>query len=76
MVKTLTKFDDKEKVNILQKQFVSVFKEEPNDEVPVFNKKNLVNLSNINNTDETVQKEIVKLNLKKSFRPDKMHPQI
>ena len=56
MVKTLTKFDDKEKVNILQKQFVRVFKIEPNDEVPVLDKKTVVNNININNTDETVRK--------------------
>ena len=35
---TSSKFDDKEKVNILQKQFVSVFTKEPNTELPVLDK--------------------------------------
>ena len=33
MGKTLTKFDDKEKANILQKQFFSVFTKDVNDQV-------------------------------------------
>ena len=33
MVKTLTKFDGKEKANILQKQFVSVFTKDANDKI-------------------------------------------
>ena len=37
--KTSTKFDDKEKANILQKQFVSVFTKEPNAEVPALDKR-------------------------------------
>ena len=41
---TSTKFDDKEKANILQKQFVSVFTKEPNAKVPVLDKKTEVNL--------------------------------
>ena len=33
MVKTLTKFDDKEKADILQKQFASVFTKDANDKI-------------------------------------------
>ena len=36
---TSTKFDDKEKANILQKQFASVFTTETNAEVPVLDKR-------------------------------------
>ena len=36
---TSSKFDNKEKGNILQKQFVSVFTKEPNTELPVLDKK-------------------------------------
>ena len=44
---TSTKFGDKEKANIHQKQFVSVFTKEPNAEVPVLDKKTELNLPNI-----------------------------
>ena len=73
---TLTIFDDKEKANILQKQFVSVFTKEPNAEVPVFDKKTEVNLPNINITEEMVRNKILKLNVNKSGGSDKMHPKI
>ena len=73
---TSTKFDDKEKANILQKQFISVFTKEPNAEVPVLDKKTELNLPNINITEEMVQNEILKLNVNKSCGPDEMHPQI
>ena len=52
---TSTKLDDKEKANILQKQFVSVFTKEPYAEVPVLDKKADVNLPNINITEEMVR---------------------
>ena len=38
MAKTSTKLGDKEKANIRQKQFLSIFKQEPNDEVPAHDK--------------------------------------
>ena len=44
-----------------------------------FSKKKQMNLAylfNINNTDQTVQKEILKLNLNNSCWPDETHPQI
>ena len=65
-----------EKANILQKQFVSVFTKEPNAEVPIFDKKIEVNLSNINITEEMVRNEILKLNVNKPCGPDEIHPQI
>ena len=71
-----TKFDDKEKANILQKQFVSVFTKEPNARVPALDKKTEVNLPNINITEELVRNEILKLIVNKSCGLDKMHPQI
>ena len=73
---TSTKFDEKEKTNILQKQFVSIFTKEPNAEVPVLDKKTEVNLPNINITEEMVRNEILKLNVNKSCGPDEMYPQI
>ena len=73
---TSTKFDYKEKANILQKQFVSVLTKEPNAEVPVLDKKTEVNLPNITITKEMVPNEIMKLNVTKSCGPDEIHPQI
>ena len=73
---TSTKFDDKEKANILQKQFVSVFTKETNAKMFVLDKKTQENLPNINITEEMRQNEILKLNVNKSCGPDKMHPQI
>ena len=74
--KTSTKFNDKEKENILQKQFFNVFTKEPNAEVPVFDKKTEVNLPNIIIKEEMVRNEILKLNVNKSCGPDKIHSQI
>ena len=73
---TSTKFNDKEKADILQKQFVSIFTKEPNAEVPVLNKKTEVNLANINIREKMVRNEILKLKVYKSCGPDEKHPQI
>ena len=72
----MMKFDEKEKANILQKQFVSAFNKETNAEVPVLDKKTEVNLPIINITREMVRYEILKLNINKQCEPDEMHPQI
>ena len=60
-VGTLTKFDDKEKANILQKQFVSVFTKETNVKVLVLDKETNANLPNINITAEMFRNKILKL---------------
>ena len=73
---TSTKFDDKEKANILQKQFVSVLTKELNAEVHVLNKKTEINLPNINIIEEMIWNKILKLNVHKSWRPDEIHPHI
>ena len=51
---TSTTFHDKEKANILQKQFVSVLTNEPNAEVSVLGKKTEINLPDIIITEEMV----------------------
>ena len=73
---TSTTFHDKEKANILQKQFVSVLTNEPNAEVSVLGKKTEINLPDIIITEEMVRNEILKLNVNKSCGPDEIHPQI
>ena len=70
----MMKFDEKEKANILQKQFVSAFNKETNAEVPVLDKKTEVNLPITNITREMVRYEILKLNINKQCEPDEMHP--
>ena len=75
-MKLQTKFDDKEKANIVQKKFVSVFTKEPNAEVLVLNKKTEVNLPNIIIKEEMVRNKTLKLNVNKSCGPDEIHPQI
>ena len=39
MDESLTKFDEKEKANVLQRQIFSVFTKEPNDEGTVLDKR-------------------------------------
>ena len=63
-------------MNILQKQFFSVYTKELNAEVPVLDKKTKVNLPIINITEEMVWNEILKINVNKSCGNGEMHPQI
>ena len=44
--------------------------------MPVLDKKTEVNLSNINIKEQMIRKEILKLNVNKSCRPDEIYPQI
>ena len=74
MDESLTKFDEKEKANVLQRQIFSVFTKEPNDEGTVLDKKTEVNLFNINLIDEMFRRKLLKLNPNKSYEPDEMHP--
>ena len=73
---TSTKFDDREKANILQKQYVSAFRKEPNAEVPVLDKNTELNLSNIIITEEIVRNETLKLIVNRSCGPDEIRLQI
>ena len=51
----LTKFDDLDKADILQRQFASVFTREPNDEIPVFENRTGVRICNLVVTEEMVK---------------------
>ena len=55
---------------------VSVFTKVPNAEVPILDKKTEVNLPNIIIKVEMVQSDILKLNVSKLCRPDKINSQI
>ena len=66
------KFDDNEKANILQKQFSSIFTQEPEEEMPSLNKRTDICVLNINVTEVMVRKEIFGLNINKSCGPDEI----
>ena len=71
-----TKFEDKDKANILQKQFSSVFTREPDNNIPKFKKITDVEITDLFVTKEMVKIEILKLNVDKSCGPDEIHPRL
>lgn len=70
------KYSDQDKANILQNQFCSVFTDEPDGDMPCFNKRTDSEIANINITTEIVEKEIKRLNPTKAFGPDEMSPKM
>lgn len=70
------KFSDDEKANILQKQFVSVFTEEPDHETPILDKRTETCISDIQITTEMVIKKILGLDTSKACGPDEIHPSL
>ena len=70
------RFDDKQKADILQNQFSSVFTREPNGEIPSFNRRTNAKLLRIAVTKDMVRKEILKLNINKSCGPDEIHARL
>ena len=70
------KFKDKDKADILQQQFVSVFTHEPTGDIPTLTRKSKSNLIDINISKEMVRKEILKLGINKSCGPDGIHPRL
>ena len=74
--KCSTKFDDKEKADILQKQFASVFTREPDDVIPELQKKTKFSLKNLVVTVEMVKEVIKLLNVNKSCGPDEINPRM
>ena len=73
---TSTKFDDKEKANILQKQFSSVFTREPDNDIPEIEKRTNLIIKDLTATEEIVKREIMQLNVNKSCGPDEIHPRL
>ena len=74
--KASTKFDDKEKADILQKQFSSVFTCEPKGDVPQLAQRTEAHIKDLKVTAERVKIELVKLNANKSCGPDEIHPRM
>lgn len=74
--KDSTRFTDKEKADILQKQFSSVFTDEPNSTIPSLDKKTDVLIENLVITIEMVLTKLKQLKINKSCGPDEIHPRI
>ena len=70
------KHQDKEKANILQRQFCSVFTDEPSDSIPPFPARTDKSIIDVEVTHDMVKDYLGKLNANKSCGPDDLHPRI
>lgn len=70
------KFSDKEKADILQNQFCSVFTNEPEGDIPTLPNKTDVPISTLEITRDMVKKLIVAMNINKSCGPDNITPRM
>ena len=68
------RFDDKEKAEILQDQFCSVFTKENPGATPVLEKMTDKEIKDLLIVEESVRKEIISLNVNKSCGPDDISP--
>ena len=71
-----TRFDDKEKADILQKQFAGVFTCEPDGDLPTFEKRTDSVIGRMVVEKEMVRKLLLILNVNKSCGPDEIHPRM
>ena len=74
--KKSVKFDDRDKANILQRQFCNVFTREPEAEIPTIKKRTNASIVNIHVTKDMACEKILKLNVNKPCGPDEIHPLI
>ena len=74
--KSSLRFKDKEKANILQKQFSSVFTKEPEGATPIIDKRTNSVLQDISITVDMVRLHLLKLNVNKSCGPDEIYPRM
>ena len=74
--KDSTTFDDKEKADILQKQFASVFTREPDGNIPTMEARTTNKIGSLKVTPDAVKKLIKKLKINKSVGPDGIHPRL
>ena len=68
------KFDDRDKANILQEQFSSVFTKEDIRNPPTLEKRTDMRIECLDITEEMVKNEILALNISKSYGPDEISP--
>ena len=69
-------FDDQDKANILQDQFLSVFTNECSTNIPLLPSRTSAIVNNIHVTEDNVLKLLKELNVNKSVGPDEMHPKM
>ena len=69
-------FDDKEKANILQQQFSSVFTKEPLHNIPSIKTRSHSKIRTTVISVEAVEEKLKSLNTNKSFGPDEIHPKL
>ena len=74
--KSSTKFNDKEKADILQNQYSSVFTIEPCQDLPSLDRRTNNRIPEIEIDKVMVENEINKLNVNKSMGPDEIHPRL
>ena len=74
--KSSLKYDDREKANILQNQFCSVFTREPDDEPPYFQQRTEKVIAEVIVTKDMVYDQIKELDPSKSCGPDEIHPKM
>ena len=72
--KDTLKFTDKEKAEILQRQFTSVFTREPDGDLPAFGKRIDTVITDFNITEIKVKEKIISLDISKACGPDEIHP--
>ena len=72
--KTSIKFKDKEKADILQKQFSDVFTREPNGDIPKLDNRTDIFICDLYITSKVIEEEIKEININKSCGPDEIHP--
>ena len=70
------RFKDKEKANILQKQFSFVFTKEPEGATLIIDKRTNSVLQDISITVDMVRLHLLKLNVNKSCGPDEIYPRM
>ena len=70
------KYEDKEKAEILQKQFLSVFTRERDGPIPALPPRTNAAIENLLLSEDKVKKRLLKLNVNKSLGPDDIHPRV
>jgi len=70
------KYTDKEKADILQSQFSSVFTNEPLDDIPFIDKRTENTIGDCRISTEKVEEEIKNLNVNKVCGPDEVNPRM
>ena len=67
-------FDDKDKADVLQNQFSSVFTQEPDGDIPIITPRTDVKINSIHITSDMVLKLLKDLKINKSCGPDDIDP--